>query len=91
MTKLSGTAAPTDFAECIHGTGLVHSQKRPLANQRCVHLLLCACTLVTLSFVREVWKICERDFTVCVQYQIGSNISEILQSTGMQIMFTLKY
>ena len=41
LPKFFGTAArSTDLVDCIHKAELVHSQKRSLANQRCVHLLL---------------------------------------------------
>ena len=40
LPKLFCTTARTDLADCVHGAGLVHSQKRSLANQLCVHLLL---------------------------------------------------
>ena len=40
LPKIFGTAARTYFVDGVHRAGLVHSQKRALANQRCVHLLL---------------------------------------------------
>ena len=40
MPKFFSTAARTSLVDCVHGAGLVHSQKCALANQRCVHLLL---------------------------------------------------
>ena len=59
MPKFFDTAARTDLVICVHGAGLVHSQKRSLANQRCVHLLLRVRSSV--GFEREVLKICHRD------------------------------
>ena len=40
LPKFFGTAARTYLVDGAHWAGLVHSQKRALANQRCVHLLL---------------------------------------------------
>ena len=44
LPKFFGTAARTYLVDGVHGAGLVHSQKRALANQRCVHLLLRVCS-----------------------------------------------
>ena len=60
-----GTAACTDFVDCVHGAGLVHSQN---AHQPIGPVCVCFCVYAHhTAFVREVPKICERDFTFIVE------------------------
>ena len=85
LPKFYGTAARTDLVDCVHKAELVHSQKYSLANQRCVHLLLCVYARHP-GFEREVPKICDRD---CSTYNLC--MSTLLPKSPPSIKDLFKY
>ena len=81
MAKFFGTVARTSLVDCVHGMGLVYSQKCALANQRCVYFYVYACIA---GFEREVPKNCGRDCSGInrMHVVIGSKGGKVIDHKG---------